>query len=109
MIITREYDGTFFIVHDNQSVTPINEQAYNAINEQNKQLQQYKSIVKAVDPDNLPEGEVLLFESNDFINSGVLENTSDGILLSGRWGNIEFFDLNITHYIETKDIIKLLG
>lgn len=74
-----------------------------------KQLQQYKSIVKAVDPDNLPEGEVLLFESNDFINSGVLENTSDGILLSGRWGNIEFFDLNITHYIETKDIIKLLG
>ena len=111
MIKTNDYGGTFFIVHENKSVTPINEQAYNAINEQNKQLQQYKSIVKAVDPDNLPEGRVLAFNELKQGLIGDLYEHRGCIFCDDE--SIIGHDMNeisdVTHYIETKDIIKMMG
>lgn len=37
------------------------------LHEANKQLQQYKSIVKTVDADNLPEGEVLVLIDDEIM------------------------------------------
>lgn len=107
MIKTNEYGGTFFIVHDNQSVTPINEQAYNAINEQNKQLQQYKSIVKAVDPDNLPDSRVLVFDRGSMFVHRLKKDEFGNILLCSVGGTV-IRECKATHYIETKDIIKMM-
>lgn len=77
------------------------------LHEANKQLQQYKSIVKTVDPDNLPDGEDLHFWSPEI-----------EAMVRGRFdsdGDFEEHDQTIhdssfvTHYIETKDIIKIMG
>ena len=60
--------------------------------------QQYKSIVKTVDPDNLPEGEVVavLADHLHIVNFKIYEEA--GISTS-----------EITHYIETEDLINLFN
>lgn len=59
-----------------------------------------ESIVKKVDADNLPEGEVLIINE-----AGTLSNTE----LFNHHGNVLGFltgDVEITHYIEQKDLIE---
>lgn len=73
-----------------------------------KQLQQYKSIVKSVDPDNLPEDEVLAFDGDDTMAVGRLYfySIEETIMCVDGADEPLFY---ITHYIETKDIIKMMG
>lgn len=61
-----------------------------------------ESIVKKVDPDNLPEGEVLAFNESE-IHCGYLELYKDGVICELEAVCLE----RVTHYIETKDLIKL--
>ena len=71
-----------------------------------QQLQQYKSIVKTVDADNLPNWEVLGFneKDNNFL-LGELVSEEDGVYI--------YYDMTdymlITHYIEQKDLIEMIS
>ena len=78
------------------------EQAFNA------GQQQYKSLVKTVDADNLPyETDVIGIDANmQFI-------LSDGIWIDCLGSVSAGYELGkmtgITHYIEQKDLIKMIG
>lgn len=62
MINTTELKGLHFVIDENGGVTPISKELAIKINEQNDKLAKYESIkaldnesiVKTVDPDNLP-------------------------------------------------------
>ena len=77
-------------------------------NELEKQLQQYKSLVKTVDADNLPyETDVIGIDANmQFI-------LSDGIWIDCLGSVSAGYELGkmtgITHYIEQKDLLKLIS
>jgi len=75
-------------------------------NELEKQLEQYKSLVKTVDADNLPAGEVLAIDSTKEVMS------SNGLwadAFSTVWAENDIENMNvITHYIEQKDLLKLI-
>lgn len=74
--------------------------------------QQYKSIVKAVDPDNLPDDREVLAISKDreflfgHLCSGKSVCENEYFFWCESLGDAVY---EVTHYIETKDIIKLLG
>jgi len=72
-----------------------------------KQLQQYKSLVKTVDADNLPEGEVLAIDSTkEVMSSNGLWADAFGTV----WAENDIENMNvITHYIEQKDLLKLIS
>ena len=70
----------------------------------NAGMQKYKSLVKTVDPDNLPESEVLAF------------NYYDEMLLGIFFDNGSFTDeaqtqqlIRPTHYIEQESLIKMIS
>ncbi len=70
------------------------------------QLQQYKSIVKTVDADNLPDVEVWAWCNDGLFLGTIFKSAMDGQLkIDCFFGNFR----NPTHYIETKDIIKMMG
>ena len=71
-----------------------------------KQLQQYKSIVKTVDADNLPDDNVLGFDSSGKSIIGKIWIDSFGVTICGFGGNTLS---NITHYIEKKDLIEFIA
>jgi len=76
-----------------------------------KQLAQYKSIVKTVDPENLPESEVLAFcSATDDSLCGYLSLHDENIICEykGVYKDNVFLG-GITHYIEQKDLIELFG
>ena len=77
------------------------EQAFNA------GQQQYKSIVKTVDADNLPAGEVLAIDSTkEVMLSSYLWADAFGTV----WAENDIENMNvITHYIEQKDLLKLIS
>lgn len=99
------------------------------LHEAKKQLQQYKSIVKAVDPDNLPKFDVLALNKDGEILEGRIytnhvNGVADGLMCesdmyshleektdcTGAYQEgVEAVIYNVTHYIETKDIIKMMG
>ena len=72
-----------------------------------KQLQQYKSLVKTVDADNLPAGEVLAIDSTkEVMSSNCLWADAFGTV----WAENDIENMNvITHYIEQKDLLKLIS
>jgi len=76
------------------------EQAFNA------GQQQYKSLVKTVDADNLPDDNVLGFDSSGKSIIGKIWIDSFGVTICGFGGNTLS---NITHYIEQKDLIKMIS
>jgi hypothetical protein len=61
-------------------------------------------IVKTVDPDNLPEGEVLAFGIGE-IHCGYLESYRDWVICELEGVCLE----NVTHYIEQKDLIEVFN
>ena len=69
--------------------------------------QQYKSIVKTVDADNLPAGEVLAIDSTkEVMSSNCLWVDAFGTV----WAENDIENMNvITHYIEQKDLLKLIS
>ena len=69
--------------------------------------QQYKSLVKTVDADNLPEGEVLAIDSTkEVMSSNCLWADAFGTV----WAENDIENMNvITHYIEQKDLLKLIS
>lgn len=77
------------------------------IKELESQLEKYKSIVKKVDADNLPKGEVLAFNFKGISFIGALEKDEDLIPVIARSRNSCLY--NITHYINQKDLIELIG
>ena len=73
--------------------------------------QQYKSLVKTVDADNLPDGLVLaLNESKQGLIGDLYEHRGD-VFCDDE--NLEGENCNeiegITHYIEQKDLLKLIN
>lgn len=67
----------------------------------------YKSIVKAVDPDNLPDAEVLCIGDFNRLLFGQIDYCKVGEELF-VFKNDDVLS-NPTHYIETKNIIKMMG
>jgi hypothetical protein len=68
--------------------------------------EQYKSIVKTVDPDNLPTVNVIALNENNFMLTGMLGFRG----LNGqevKCDNSKDILFGITKYIEQKDLIKL--
>ena len=76
------------------------EQAFNA------GQQQYKALVKKVDADNLPGGEVFAVDSTKEV---MLSNGLWADAFSTVWAENDIENMNvITHYIEQKDLLKLI-
>ena len=76
------------------------EQAFNA------GQQQYKALVKKVDADNLPDGEVFAVDSTKEV---MLSNGLWADAFSTVWAENDIENMNvITHYIEQKDLLKLI-
>tara|TARA_R110000787_G_C13118842_1_gene414543 strand:+ start:162 stop:473 length:312 start_codon:yes stop_codon:yes gene_type:complete len=69
--------------------------------------EQYKSLVKTVDADNLPDGEVLAIDSTkEVMLSSYLWADAFGTV----WAENDIENMNvITHYIEQKDLIKMIS
>jgi len=114
MIRTQGYDGGYFILESGGGVTPISKRSFDVINQQNteitkkdKQLQQYKSLVKTVDADNLPNGEVLIKSYNDVYLGEISLNTDNNLTLT-ECDDTKLNINNSTHYIEQKDLLKLI-
>ena len=114
MTRAQGYDGGYFILESGGGVTPISKRSFDVINQQNneitkkeKQLQQYKSLVKTVDADNLPAGEVLAIDSTkEVMSSNCLWADAFGTV----WAENDIENMNvITHYIEQKDLLKLIS
>ena len=100
---TVQANGKFYIFEHPQNLIEVTESIYNEIK---SMQQQYKSLVKTVDADNLPSGEVLALTSVGdlmcgelYIDKGVVWCCSD------EGSNV----MSITHYIEQKDLIKLMS
>ena len=68
------------------------------------QLAKYKSIVKKVDADNLPRGEVLAINDRGELHYGTLFFHGQSIGCETLYEAI----YDITHYIEQKDLIDLI-
>ena len=66
--------------------------------------EEFPPIVKKVDPDNLPDCEVLAFGQGEFL-TGYLEAYLTDVTCEYEGMYLE----NITHYIEQKDLINLIG
>ena len=63
-----------------------------------------ESIVKQVDPDNLPKGEVWAWCEDGLYLGGILfHKTFDGLVIDNCFETLS----DPTHYIEQKDLIKL--
>ena len=77
-------------------------------NELEKQLEQYKSLVKTVDADNLPNGEVLIKSYNDVYLGEISLNTDNNLTLT-ECDDTKLNINNSTHYIEQKDLIELIA
>jgi len=72
--------------------------------------QQYKSIVKTVDPNNLPEGLVLTLNESKQWLIGDLYNRGGVICDDESIQGVSFNEiLEVTHYIEQKDLIKMIS
>ena len=69
-----------------------------------KQAPKPESIVKTVDADNLPSGEVLAISKSE-IHCGYLESYQDGVICELESVCLE----NVTHYIEQKNLIKMIS
>ena len=69
--------------------------------------QQYKSLVKTVDADNLPNGEVLIKSYNDVYLGEISLNTDNNLTLT-ECDDTKLNINNSTHYIEQKDLLKLI-
>lgn len=67
------------------------------------ELKQYRVMVKAVDADNLPEGEVIGIQGND-ICTGLFESYDEKPTILYNFDHM----LTPTHYIEQKDLVRLL-
>ena len=79
------------------------EQAFNA------GQQQYKSLVKTVDADNLPEGRILL-NDNGFVSLGFLDFNKVNNEVRISHSNMTSFIVDKgAHYIEQKDLIKMIS
>ena len=99
---TMQANGKFYIFEHPQNLIEVTEGIYNEIK---SMQQQYKSIVKTVDPDNLPEGEVLCIGDFNRLLLGQIDYCTVGEELF-VFKNDDVLS-NPTHYIEQKDLIKL--
>jgi len=71
-----------------------------------KQLAQYKSIVKTVDSENLPKGHVWAWCDEGLYLGKIKENKNfSGLIIDNYFETLN----DPTHYIEQKDLIKLFG
>ena len=69
--------------------------------------QQYKSLVKAVDADNLPEGRVLMLGRSNKLHLGRIDERQGDIVFQNGFG---IAVLNgEEEYIEQKDLIKMIS
>ena len=102
---TVQANGKFYIFEHPQNLIEVTESIYNEIK---SMQQQYKSLVKTVDADNLPyETDVIGIDANmQFI-------LSDGIWIDCLGSVSAGYELGkmtgITHYIEQKDLLKLIS
>ena len=100
---TVQANGKFYIFEHPQNLIEVTESIYNEIK---SMQQQYKSIVKTVDADNLPAGEVLAIDSTKevMLSSGLWADAFGTV-----WAENDIENMNvITHYIEQKDLIKMI-
>lgn len=78
---------------------------YNEITLLKLQLQKYRSLVKTVDPDNLPKDEVYVWCSKGFILGFIFQSLKDlELKVDSYYGTFT----NPTHYITQKDLIALI-
>jgi len=96
---TMQANGKFYIFEHPQNLIEVTEGIYNEIK---SMQQQYKSIVKKVDPKNLPDfGVLILDQKSELYSTGLfIENQRVVGFLNSKH--------EITRYIEIEDIIKLL-
>ena len=103
---TVQANGKFYIFEHPQNLIEVTESIYNEIK---SMQQQYKSIVKTVDADNLPDGEVLALDYGKLYlgqliadkNEIIFREDDDVISLITPDNNIK--------YIEQKDLLKLIS
>ena len=84
-------------------------QQNNEITKKDKQLQPYKSLVKTVDADNLPSGEVLALDDGKLYLGQLIADKNE-IIFREDYDVISLItpDDDIK-YIEQKDLLKLIS
>ncbi len=71
-----------------------------------EQLEQYKSIVKTVDPDNLPKESVWAWCDEGLYLGRIEQNKYfNGLVIDNYYETLN----DPTHYIEQKDLIKMIS
>lgn len=114
MINTTELKGLQFVIDENGGIIPISKALSIMINKQNDKLAKFESIVKTVDPDNLPVGEVLAFNGRHTLDESKLYIDSDDGEVWAVYSHDFTPDENthigkVTHYIEQKDLLGMFN